>query len=119
MAHPTWPNGLPAYPRRGEWKMSPTLPPIATDMEGGNTRQRARPGDNVREITQTLRFSNADYATFEAFYLTNRNGRITMPVFIGGSGLTNKTVQIMSSLQDVSHDGLKYSVPMKLRVYSV
>jgi hypothetical protein len=35
------------------------LNPISTDMEGANTRQRPRPGDNVGTVTQTIRMSMA------------------------------------------------------------
>jgi hypothetical protein len=35
------------------------LGPVSTDIEGGNTRQQPRPGDNVGTITQTIWMSMA------------------------------------------------------------
>ena len=37
------------------------LDPISTDMEGGKTRERPRPGDNVGTITQTIWMSMAEH----------------------------------------------------------
>ncbi len=115
MPHPSWPVDLPYKPRRDQYKISPRLPPIETEMEGGNVRQRSRPGDDVRIIEQTLRFTDAQYAAWNTFYLANGTGRISMPVFLAPSYVTS-TVQIIG-VPDASKDGLKWQVPMKLRVY--
>lgn len=116
MSHPVWPVGLPANPRTGDWKMNPKLAPIATEFEQGNLRQRARPGDNIRVIEQKLRWTKAQYAVWESFYLANGTGRITMPVYLGGSALVDRTVQIVG-VSETQYEGIKFIVPMKLRVY--
>ena len=66
-------------------------------MEGGNTRQRSRPGDNVGTIAQTVRIDNEDYdALVEGIKTTLNNGtaRFTMDVSLG-TALANKVCQFI------------------------
>jgi hypothetical protein len=62
------------------------LDPVATEMEGGNIRQRPRPGDNVGTLTQTIWISAAEHDTFVAWVkdtLGNGTGRFTANVWLG------------------------------------
>lgn len=94
-------------------------------MEGGNVRQRRRPGDNVAVVTQTIVVTSAEFATLESFVKTTLNGgsaRFTMLVYFLGTGYVSKTVQFMSSGQTFPYSPRpvgrdRVAVSMTLRVY--
>ncbi|WP_029084768.1 hypothetical protein [Bradyrhizobium sp. th.b2] len=98
--------------------------PIATDMEQGNMRQRARPGDNVGTVTQTVRFYAADYDTFAEWVKTTLNlgtARFTIDVWLGTS-LANKVCQFVkpgTTLVASWPNPGQVDVRMTLRVYDV
>lgn len=100
------------------------LDPIATDMEGGNTRQRPRPGDNVGTITQTIEMSLADFDTFVAWVKTTLNlgtARFTTNVWLGSS-YVNKVCQFVqpgTTLTDNYIGPDTVGVTMTLKVYDV
>lgn len=82
MAIPVWPTGIPYMPLVDSLSGKPYLAPIPSEMDGGNVRQRARPGDNVRVFQQAILVDNDDYAdTLEPFLLTNKATRIIMRVW--------------------------------------
>jgi hypothetical protein len=123
MALAAWPIAGAILLQNG-YQLQRQLDPIATDMEGGNTRERPRPGDDVGTITQTVRMSAADYDTFAAWVkttLNNGTARFTMDVWLGTS-LVNKVCQFMKP-----GTGITYSfagpdvidVGMTLRVYGL
>ncbi len=93
-------------------------------MEGGNTRQRARPGDNVGSLTQTIWMSNADYDTFVAWVKNTLNlgtARFTMMVYLGSS-YVSKTVQFIkpgTTLTSAYIGPDTTAVTMTLRIYDV
>jgi hypothetical protein len=100
------------------------LEPISTDFEGGNTRERSRPGDNIGTLNQTIRISMADHDTLVAWIkdtIGNGTGRFTMNVWLG-SAFASKVCQFVKG-----GGGVKYSyvgittvdVSMTLRVYDV
>lgn len=100
------------------------LEPISTDMEGGNTRMRSRPGDNVGTITQMIHMTASDHDTFVAWVkgtLGNGTGRFTTWVWLG-TDYENKVCQFVKGMA-----GLKFKyvnvdqvdVTMVLRVYDV
>jgi hypothetical protein len=96
MALPAWPIPNSLILQDG-YSLQRTLDPITTDMEGGNTRERPRPGDNVGTITQTVRMSPADYDTFVAWMkttLSNGTARFTSDVWLG-TALVNKVCQFI------------------------
>jgi hypothetical protein len=100
MALPSWPDGVPTTARDG-WQMSAMfLAPLATQMDGGNQRTRAQPGNNVASITYPLSpMTDAQYAIFETFMRTTLNNgasRWTMPVLTGTGTYLTKTVQFDS-----------------------
>ena len=73
------------------------LDPISTEMEGGNTRERLRPGDNVGTITQTSWMSMAEHGTFVDWVKTTLNdgtARFTTNVWLGSSDV-NKVCQFV------------------------
>ena len=122
MPLPAWPPDVPYQQRRGDWRIPhPFIGPIETEMEGGNVRQRSRPGSNVATVEWRRRMTTAQYASFDTFVrspLSNASARFTMPVWLGSSYVT-KTVQIVKDLLAVEQDGLFVSVSMTLRVYGM
>jgi hypothetical protein len=79
MTLPAWPIANSILLQNG-FSLQRMLDPISTDMEGGNTRERPRPGDNVATITQTVRMYPADYDTFAAWVKTRSTmGRRASP----------------------------------------
>jgi hypothetical protein len=64
MALPAWPIASFMPDPESFQPIQRMLDPISTDMEGGNTRQRPRPGDNVGTITQTIWMSLAEHDVF-------------------------------------------------------
>jgi hypothetical protein len=63
MPLPAWPIANPII-LQDCFSLQRMLDPNQTDMWGGNTRERPRPGDNVATITQTVRMYPADYDKF-------------------------------------------------------
>lgn len=88
MALPSWP-AVNNRPQKGGFQVQKRfLDPIATDMEGGNTRERPRPGDNVGTITQTINFTLAEHDVFVGWVrdtINNGSGRFTANVWLGSA----------------------------------
>ena len=66
-------------------------------IQGGNTRQRSRPGDNVGTITQTIWMSLVEHDTFVNWVkttLNNGTARFTTNVWLGSS-YVNKVCQFI------------------------
>lgn len=124
MTLPTWPisNYMPETTSFRPIQRS--LDPISTSMEGGNTRERSRPGDNVGSITQTLWLTMADHDTFVAWVkgtLGNGTGRFTMNVWLGSS-YVSKTVQLIKPGTTLTYAYLSpnmVAITMTLRVYDL
>ena len=93
-------------------------------MEGGNTRSRARPGDNVGSITQTIWMSFAEHDTFVSWVKTtlgNGTGRFTMNVWLG-SAYVSKVCQFIKPGTNLKYSWIgpdKVGATMTLRVYDV
>jgi hypothetical protein len=86
MALPAWPIATYRPDPDSFQPIQRMLDPIATEMEGGNIRQRPRPGDNVGTITQTVWISAAEHDTFVAWVKGtpgNGAGRFTAQVWWG------------------------------------
>src|SRR6516165_11457589 len=100
------------------------LDPISTDMEGGNTRQRPRPGDNVGTITQTIWMSLAEHNIFVDWVkttLNNGTARFTTSVWLGSS-YVSKVCQFVQPGTKLSYAYLsvdRVTATMTLRVYDV
>jgi hypothetical protein len=122
MPIPTWPVDVPTEPLRDSYANTPWAPaPIVTEMEGGNTRVRRRPGDDVSLVSQTVRMKTAQLSAFKAWFkdtIGGGAGRFSAPVW-NGEGYVTKTCQFNLS------QPLRYSEPaqgltdvaMQLRVY--
>jgi hypothetical protein len=121
MPLPAWP-AVPYRPTRdGFQPIKPFLDPLATDMEGGNSRQRPRPGDNVGTIGQTIMMTPADAETFKAWVkttLNNGTARFTANVWTGAA-YESKTCQFIKDGKPTygAYSSSRVSVAMKLMVY--
>ena len=124
MALPAWPIASYVPVPDGFAPIQRSRDPIQTDMEGGNIRQRARPGDNVGTITQSMWMTMAEHDTFVGWVmdqLGGGTGRFTMPVWLGSSYVT-KTCQFDQPGTKLTYAWLSVDrvvVTMTLRVYDV
>ena len=122
MTLPTWPVSTYA-PQQDSFKpIQRSLDPISTDMEGGNTRERPRPGDNVGSLTQTIWLSMADHDTVVAWIKGTLNlgtARFTMMIWMGSS-FQSMTVQFIKPGTTLTYAYISTDVvalTMTLRVY--
>lgn len=121
MTLPTWPSQVDSGARDG-WQMSdPYIAPLATEMNGGNRRQRSQPGSNVATISYPLKPMDATaWGYFETFFRTTLNNgasRFTMDVTLP-SGSVNKTAQF-DRAPNVSISGGFRHVTLSLRVFGM
>lgn len=120
MTLPAWPSSVPHRPRRNEWRMPEAYrQPLATEMEGGNTRLRRRAGDNVAKLEFSLRLTEAEHSDFWTFVKTTLSGgtaRFTMPVYLTTSSPSTKTVQFVQPPSS-SMQGRKYMVSINILVF--
>lgn len=124
MPLPTWPVDVPHVPRLDDIQpIQRVLDPIVTDMEGGNQRQRSRPGDDIGILPYTLRMTIAQFETFTTWWrttLNNGTARFTADVFVG-TGCVTKTCQFTNDGrpkdQYIGSDTI--IVSMQLRVYNI
>jgi hypothetical protein len=116
MAIASWPEGVNYAPDRDSWSQRPYLPPIASEMDGGNQRRRGRPGDKVRIIQQSVAVDADDYTSaLEPFLIANKARRVVMPVFSGSDFMTS-VVQI-DDVEETFRGVDQVVVKMTLRVY--
>ena len=97
MTLPAWPDTVPTTARDG-WQMPAMfVAPLATDMDGGNQRLRARPGGHVATISYPLapltEAQYADFVTFVRSTLNNGTSRFTMSILSDSATYGTKTVQ--------------------------
>ncbi len=124
MALPAWPIATYKPQQDSFSPLQRSLDPISTEMEGGNTRERARPGDNVGSITQTIWMPMAEYDTFTAWVKTTLGGgtgRFTMMVWLGSS-YVSKVCQFIKPGSNLTSGYVSTdvtAVTMTLRVYDV
>lgn len=121
MPLPTWP--IATYrPRRDDFQpIVPFLKPISTDMEGGNTRQRPRPGDNVGTLGQTIMMTLSEVDTFKTWVrstLNNGTSKFTAQIW-NGTAYESKTCQFTPDGKPTyaAFSATKVAVSMKLSVY--
>jgi len=124
MTVPTWPSGVPYESLKDGFSIQPwSANAITTQMEGGNTRSRRRPGDNVATVKQSVQMSLAELETFKTWFASTIGGgagRFSMNVWTG-SEYENKVCQFDLS-QPISYDYLTtevVNVTMQLRVYGI
>ena len=120
MTVPTWPSGVPTESMQDGFEITPFLAPIKTEMEGGNVRLRARPGDNVAIVRQSILMTRTQYSTLYIWGRTtigNWTGRFSMPVWDGVS-YTTKVCQFQEGApKPVEYTPDQVAVAMTLRVY--
>ena len=124
MTVPTWPSGVPYESLKEGFSFQPwSANAIVTQMDGGNSRTRRRPGDNIATVKQFVQMSLAELATFETWFASTiggGSGRFTMNVWTG-SEYENKVCQFDLS-QPLGYDYLTTevaNVSMQLRVYGI
>ncbi|MBA5779533.1 hypothetical protein H2509_20575 [Stappia sp. F7233] len=97
MSLPTWPAGVPHQPLRSSWRISrPFNPAVRTEFEAGNDRVRPVGTVQYRQIAQSIRMTDTEFASFDAFVsddLEKGSKRFRMTVWLGGS-FEEKTVQL-------------------------
>ena len=124
MALPTWPASVPYRPERPSFQpIKLTLDPLETEFEGGNSRTRSRPGDNVGTVGQTIWMSSTEYELFFAWgktTLNNWTARFTTQVWLGTS-YQSKVCQFPKggAPKPAPISNLKVAVAMTLRVYDL
>jgi hypothetical protein len=121
MAVPDWPAGVPSLPLLESHSIDPMLAPIRTEMEQGNMRRRARPGDDVAVVQQSVAMTKAQYDTLVAWgksTIGNWTGRFKANVWLGSSCAT-KVCQFESAPKPSAFSARRISVAMSLRVYGV
>lgn len=96
MAYADWPAGVPFRPERGNWNGVPGREALATDMQGGDVRQRWQPGDDLATLQWGRGLTAAQMASWEAFLSTIAGGaaRFLMPVSLNGQAYELRVVQI-------------------------
>lgn len=123
MTLPAWPDGVRYAPDLNSIsELKRFLEPIQTEMEGGNLRQRTRPGDNVGSFSQTIVMPTAQFSTFVAWIksaLGNGTSRFTANVWLG-AGFENKVCQFVNGGPTYKPVGTRsVAVTMSLRVYDL
>lgn len=105
MALPVWPTTVEHRPAPSMWAPPTFTTPRATQMEGGNTRLRIKPGDAVATSRWGQDLNGLQVDAFRTFYrdtLGNGAGRFTMPVCLDGVSYESRTVQIASGTLSIS-----------------
>jgi len=119
MALPSWPSGIPHESLKEGFSIEPFLPPLRTEMDGGNVRLRARPGDDTAVVQQSVLMTKAEYDTFNAWGRTtlgNWTGRFTAMVWLG-SAYALKTCMFQNGApKPVEFSPTHVAVQMTLRV---
>lgn len=124
MTLPAWPGSVPTDAREG-WQMPDMfLAPIATEMDGGNVRLRAQPGNNVATLSYPLRpLTEAQWLDLRTFLRTTINNgasRWTMTLVVDTAAGESKTVQLdKGKSPSVTRSGGWVHVTLPLRVYGM
>lgn len=108
MAYVNWPADVPHRPERGNWNVKRGREALATEMEGGDTRQRRRPGDDVASMQWARGLNATQMAAFEAFIATVGEGaaRFLMPVSFDGQNYTTRVIQIVGGAGGISYGSI-------------
>ena len=124
MALPAWPIATYAPQVDSFQPIQRSLDPISTDFEGGNTRERSRPGDNIGTLRQTVWMTMSEHDAFVAWVLTTLNNgtaRFTVSVWMGSSFIV-KTCQFIKPGTTLTYSYIStdiVAVTMTLRVYNM
>lgn len=111
----TWPAAIKYAPLESSWSKKPFLKPITSEFDGGNVRERGRPGDEVQVIAQVVPVDADDYtATLEPFLIANKGRRVVMPVWLGSA--YSDCVVLLTDIDVVKSTPGKVDISMQLRV---
>lgn len=98
MPYPSWPTGVKYKPLRSDYSIvAPHLPPLTTDMNGGNTRSRRQFTSAIGQIQVSIQMPDAQFNTFAAWErdtLGHGSSRFTLPIYYRGGGWVTKTCWI-------------------------
>lgn len=87
MTVPAWPESLNTWAIRNSWSISQLdNPPLVSEMNAGNTRQRRKFTMRISMITFQMVFTSAELPDFRTFYdvtLSSGASKFTMPVWDG------------------------------------
>lgn len=124
MPLPSWPAGVPYAPLVDDFTpIKRVLKPIVTEFEGGNQRQRQRPGDGVGQLGQTIIMEVTPFNTFTTWWkvtLNNGSARFTAPVWLGADYATKVCQFLPDGRPEYSYYAQgAVKVRMGLRVYDV
>lgn len=121
MAYANWPATVPHEPERAAWSYVPGRASSVTEMEGGDIRQRWRPGDDLGTLQWARALNAAQIAAFDAFLATIAQGaaRFVMPVTLDGQGYVDRVVQIQRGFGGINRAsaGMKTRVSFTLHVF--
>lgn len=116
-----WPPTLPYLPWRDQWGYVPGREVLATEMDGGDTRQRRRPGDDLGTMKWGRTFSAAEMALWKVFLASIAGGaaRFLMHVSTDGATLEVRVCQIVGGAGGISYAivGLETQVSFSLLVF--
>lgn len=124
MAVPSWPSAVPhASERAGATGSQNYAPPRSAETEGGPPLLRPQPGPRVSEQTWRRYLTEAQFAAFETFVLTDlRQGTrvFTMPVFKPGSGYVSRHCEIKGGTYSADFSGgIETLVGFTLTIYDL
>lgn len=112
--------GINDHPLVDSWSLvKPFQEPETSEMEGGNVRQRSRPGDENAELQFSILMTPAEYGEWIVFAredLMRGSSRFTMRVWTGNS-MASKTVQLVKGQYTMKPVPPKISVGFHVRVY--
>jgi hypothetical protein len=122
MAVPAWPDGVPYAPDLNTVQpLVPFLDPIKTEMEGGNTRLRSRPGDNVGQIQYSVPMSTAQMGILKDWVkntIGNGTGRFTLQVWLDNA-FVSKVCQFASVPKSQRLANGRLASQLSLKVYDI
>ena len=124
MALPAWPIATYKPDPDSFQPVQRMRDPIATEMEGGNIRQRPRPGVFVGLFTQTIWMTAAEHDAFVAWVKTtlgNGTARFTVNVWLGTS-CQSKVCQFIKPGSNLQYSWIgvdRVAATMTLRVNDV
>lgn len=95
MAYPRWPANVNFKPLRSDYQIvAPHLPPLATDMNGGNTRMRRQFSSAIGQIRVSIKMNDAQFnvfASWERDTLGHGSSRFTLPIYYRDAGWLDRT----------------------------
>ena len=122
MAVPNWPSTVPYESLKDGFSIKPFADPIQTEMEQGNVRQRARPGDNVSVVQQSIPMTKSQYdalVTWGKSTIGNWTGRFNLSVWLGSAYATKVCMFTGGAPKPAEYTPTDVLVTMQLRVFGV